>query len=308
MDISMIKIQSFAQKYIREFLHNNGFVEIHSPKISEIAADQLDHLFSVTFYGKQAYLLPGPQTYKQVAVLSGLKKVFEIAPAYRGEPREDKRHLSEYISIDVESSSFNNISDVMDFEEELLCLIVNRLAENNETKEFIDRRLTSVIPFPRIAYSAAIEILEKKLQRIICFGSKISGTYEELLSSILEKELGAISYFLTHFPSRDRDFYYRDNQSHPEISDSFDLIFGKWEVSSGGMRETNYQRLVNKLKNVGTDLDMLDFFLKMFRKNSVASHGGFAIGLERLTGSLRRDYDITRNTLHVRNLKNLRDR
>jgi len=116
----IIKLTSYAVRYIREYLYNNNFIEIFSPKIISTASEGGAEVFEINYFNRKAYLAQSPQFYKQMAICSGFEKVFEIAPAFRAEPSFTSRHLTEFTSFDVEIGYISSHYDVMKVLEEIV--------------------------------------------------------------------------------------------------------------------------------------------------------------------------------------------
>ena len=148
-----------------------GFQEINSPKIIAAAAEGGTNLFPMKYFETEAYLSQSPQLYKQLAVLGGLERVFEIGPAFRAEKHDTYRHLNEFISFDIEGAWMDD-EDVMGVQERMIHHIWTEVSNNdqdlmdviNEYRATQGQDAVAVdvpsLPFPRIPYCDAIEIVK----------------------------------------------------------------------------------------------------------------------------------------------------
>ena len=121
-NILLFQVQSCIVRYMREYLYNNHFTEIHTPKFIGAASESGSEVFEVKYFDHKAYLAQSPQFYKQMALASGFGRVFEVAPCFRAENSNTSRHATEFTSFDVEFAYINDFNDVMDLEAEMLCL------------------------------------------------------------------------------------------------------------------------------------------------------------------------------------------
>lgn len=244
----------------REFLAAHDFLEIQTPKISFMPTDQDAHLFKTDYFGNSAYLVQTPQFYKQAYVINGISSVFEVAPVFRAEPRVTPRHLSEFTSLDIESSQFSQIEDIIQFESDLIGLATKGLSKAIDIK-------------PIETFEVA-EYKNVKKMLGLSDSEQITNVHEPAISKLFKAD----GIFIIHYPSNERAFYYEDCD---EISLSFDLIVGGMEVTSGGVRTISKESLLRKMKKDNIDPARYTPYLKMF-DGTVPVHGGFAIGVERI--------------------------
>ena len=169
---AMFQLRSRVLQYGREHLISEGFQEINSPKIIAAAAEGGTNLFPMKYFDTDAYLSQSPQLYKQLAILGGLERVFEIGPAFRAEKHDTYRHLNEFISFDIEGAWMDD-EDVMGVQERMIFHIWSEVKKNdqhliNAVNEYrISQGKEAVVvevptlPFPRIPYCEAIEIVKE---------------------------------------------------------------------------------------------------------------------------------------------------
>lgn len=284
-DMAILKVQSTIAKAFADFLTENGFTQIYTPKIVSEGAEGGANVFKLDYFGKQVYLAQSPQFYKQIGV-GVYERVFEIAPAYRAEKHNTSRHLNEYISLDVEMGFIKGQEDVMTLEAALLHYIINRV-ENDCAHEL--NLLGATAPklptnVPAWKLSEVHEILfENHLTEEDHRGEDDLAPEEEraICKYALEK-YDSDFVFVTHFPSQHRAFYAMDDPEDPTLTLSFDLLMRGLEITSGGQRIHKEQDYREKMTRRGMNPDNFRFYLDTFR-NGMPPHGGFAIGLERIT-------------------------
>ncbi len=282
-NFNIFKIQSDLVKYMREFLYNNDFTEIHTPKLIGAASESGSEVFEVKYFDRNAYLAQSPQFYKQMAIASGFDRVFEVAPVFRAENSNTNRHTTEFTGFDLEFAYIDSYQDVMDLEEELLTYALKKL---NEKHGELAKRLYNkeiVVPknkFPRIKLKDLYMELEKRYNYKIDESEKndLTTEAEKLSYKYAMEEFGSEFIFVTDFPKDKRAFYHmREN----DIPQGYDLIYRGVEITTGAQREHRYDVLVKQAKEKGLDKDV-EFYLEFF-KYGCPPHGGFGLGIDRLT-------------------------
>lgn len=282
-NILMFKVQTCMINAMREFVVKNNFTEIHTPKIISAASESGSEVFEVNYFGRKAYLAQSPQFYKQMAMCAGFEKVFEIAPAFRAEKSNSYRHTTDFTSFDIEMSYLNNLDELMDFEENLFIEGLKAVKEKygKEIKELFNVEvIVPTKPFPRIKLEELYKILEKE------YGYKMN--YEDVGDMNAESEKLASKYvkekydhefvFITDFSAKKRAFYHKRENGIPQGTD---LIWKGCETTTLALRENNYETLCKQAKEKGLDQDV-KFYLEFF-KYGCPPHGGFAIGVDRIT-------------------------
>jgi len=272
---SIFKIRHHVLVSLRKTFLEQKFTEITTPKIIGSASEGGANLFSLDYFGKQAYLAQSPQLYKEQMTI-GLERVFEIASFYRAEKSHTGRHLSEFTSVDMEAA-FMNYNDVMHVLEDLILNTFKDVSENCKTEQEIigNKVIIPNKPFEKITYSEALEELNKKDVKLE-FGDDLLDSH---LRVIGENHPGF--YFLTDWPIKLKPFYIMENQDKPEISESFDLQFGYLELSSGGTRLHNPEKIKIRLSEQDLDPTKFSEHLQAFDWG-MPPHAGWGLGLERL--------------------------
>jgi len=272
---SIFKIRHHVLASLRKTLSEKKFIEITTPKIIGSASEGGANLFSLDYFGKQAYLAQSPQLYKEQMTI-GLERVFEIASFYRAEKSHTGRHLSEFTSVDIEAA-FMNYTDVMNVLEDLVVDTFKYVSENCKKELDIigNKTITSNHPFEKITYSQALEELKEKDVKLE-FGDDLLDSHLRILG-----ENHPSFYFLTDWPIKLKPFYITEKQDNVELSESFDLQYGYLELSSGGSRLHNPEKIKSRLKEQNLDPSKFSDHLQAFDWG-MPPHAGWGLGLERL--------------------------
>lgn len=282
-NILMFKVQSVFVEGMRDFLYKNGFIEIHTPKLIAAASESGSDVFAVDYFDRTAYLAQSPQFYKQMAMASGFEKIFEVAPAFRAENSNTNRHATEFTSFDVEFSYIDSFNDVMNLEEDLLIAGLTKVKEKyeNEIKNLFNVDVVvPTKPFPRIKLQDLYKELEKRYNYNIPTEDvgDMNAETEKLTSRYAMEEFGHEFIFVTDFSKKKRAFYHmREN----DIPQGYDLIWKGTEITTGAQREHRYEILKTQAEEKGLK-DDVKFYLDFF-KYGCPPHGGFALGIDRMT-------------------------
>nr|WP_288827242.1 aspartate--tRNA(Asn) ligase [uncultured Clostridium sp.] len=286
---------------IREFLKQEKFTEIHSPKIVHAGAEGGANIFRFDYFGKEAYLAQSPQFYKQMMV-GVYERVFEIAPVFRAEKHDTSRHLNEYTSVDFEMGYIRSFEDIMEMETGMLRHVMEVLESGyEEERKILNVKLPYIKEIPAIKFMEAKELISKKFNRPIADYDDFEPEEEKLLSQLIKKETGSDFVFVTHYPSRKRPFYAMDSEENQEETESFDLLFKGLEITTGGQRIHSYEEQLNKMRSRGMNTDLFESYL-MMHKYGMPPHGGLGLGLERFTGRLLDQDNVRLSSLFPRDL------
>ena len=272
---SIFKLRSQVLASIRETLIKRKFIEINTPKIIGSASEGGADLFSLDYFGKQAYLAQSPQLYKEQMTI-GLERVFEISSFYRAEKSHTGRHLSEFTSVDIEAAMMD-YTDVMDVLESIVVDVFKNTAENSKTEQQDIGHEIKIpdSPFERVSYTQALEELGN-LDIKLEFGEDLQDSH---LRSLGDKHPGF--FFLTDWPMKLKPFYIHEKDDDPTLSRSFDLQYGYLELSSGGRRLHDPEQLKSRLKEQNLDPVSFEEHLKTFGWG-MPPHSGWGMGLDRL--------------------------
>jgi len=272
---AIFKIRHFVLEATRNFLSKNGFLEVNTPKIIASATEGGAALFPIVYFEREAFLAQSPQLYKEELVID-FEKVYEIGPAYRAEKSHTRRHITEFISIDIEEA-FATAEDVMKVAEALMhhvCKVVNERCRD-ELEVLGHKVVVPEVPFKRLTYDEIIRELQEEDVKI---------NWGEDIPTVAYRKLGKIHpyfYFITQWPSRLKPFYIKPRDDNPELSEGFDLMWRWIEIASGGTRVHDKQVLIRRLKEQGLRPESFKYHLQAF-DYGMPPHAGWAIGLERL--------------------------
>jgi len=279
----IFEVETTAEQAMREYWLKHDFIEMHSPKIMGAPSESGAELFSLPYFETTAYLAQSPQFYKQMAMAAGYEGVFEIGPVFRADPSFTSRHMTEFVSVDMEMSWINSHEDVMAFMERWLAYTYERVIEEHADaiKKAFDIQLEiPEVPFPRITMSDAHDLLKE-------VGYKLPPDKKHDLDPGAERAIGAHFketqghdyVFVTDWPFEIRPFYHMVDPKQ-NVTRSFDLLGKGLEVSTGAQREHRYEILKKQALEKGLTLGPIQDYLNYFRYGT-PPHGGFGFGLSR---------------------------
>ncbi len=301
---SVFKIQEGLVRGFREYLTEQGFTEIHTPKIGAKGAEGGSNMFKLSYFHKPAVLAQSPQFYKQMMV-GVFDRVFETAPVFRAEKHNTKRHLNEYTSLDFEMGYIESYQDLMEMETGFLKYTMDLLqsAYQKELK-LLGVNLPQVDKIPQVRFDEAKKLASEKYNRRIRNPFDLEPEEESLIGRYFKEEYDSDFVFITEYPSKKRPFYAMDDPDDERFTLSFDLLFRGLEVTTGGQRIHDYHKLIEKLEKRQMETDGMEAYLDAF-KYGMPPHGGLGIGLERLTMQLLERENVRETTLFPRDLGRL---
>jgi aspartyl-tRNA synthetase len=280
----IFKVQTALVAGFREYIIKSDFIEIHSPKITGSPSESGASVFELKYFDEKAYLIQSPQFSKQMAITSGLERVFEIGPVFRAENSFTSKHTTEFTGVDIEMAHVESHEDVMRVEEEML------ISGFTKVKQMYDKELKEMLgidlivpkaPFPRVTMDEIYDILFDEGYDIE-IGEDLDSEAEKILSKYMLDKYQTPFYFITEFPTDLRCFYSMKIPSKPERTYTFDLYYKGIEITSGARREHRYEELKKNIEEKRLSTEQLQYYLDFF-KFGAPSHGGFGIGLDRLT-------------------------
>ncbi len=283
-NLAIFQIQSKLVQYMREYLYQKDFMEIHTPKLIGAASESGSEVFEVKYFDRKAYLAQSPQFYKQMAMASGMSKIFEVAPAFRAENSNTNRHATEYTSFDVEFSYIDNFHDVMNLESEMIHDAFSRVKEElgDQIKDlFGSDMVVPTLPFPVMSLDEVYQELEERYSYHVEESEKndLTTEAEKLCYKLSKDKFHHEFLFVTNYPAEKRAFYHmRDEKG---ILQGYDLLFRGVEITTGAQREHRYEEILKNAKEKGLSKDV-EFYLEFF-KYGCPPHGGFGIGIDRFT-------------------------
>jgi nondiscriminating aspartyl-tRNA synthetase len=265
------------------YLRDNDFIEVKTPKITISALDGGSDLFKVEYFKNAAYLTQSPQLYHQM-LMGSFERIFEVGPCFRAEDYATSRHISEFTSLDVQMSFIKDHRELMD-------LLENALSTLKVPNLMIRTTM------PRISYEEAVTAIKKRpMER------KLSGEDKRDLGVFAKEKYSSDFLFIEGFPIGINAFYIMPDRDH--FTKSFKLLYKGQEICTGGMRINDYDQLSNSMSQKGLNLEEFEDYLESFRCG-IPPHGGFCIGINRLT-SLIFDLDnVKRAVLFPRDPRRL---
>ena len=297
---ALFKIQAALIRGMQEYLDNNGFLHVFTPALMGAPSESGSEVFEVKYYDKKAFLRQDPQLHRQLTIAGGFEKIYDLGTNWRAEKSHTTKHLCEHHACAVEMAYIESEYDTMKVEEELIISALKRVKKDckEELKilnvDFeIPERPFLVLEFPKV-YDI-LEEMGKKLN----FGDDLDAEADSLIWQYVNKKLHKEFYFINKFPFALKPFYVMRYDDQPEYARSVDLNFRGLELSSGGQREHRYDKIMAQVKEKNLNPKSVEWFTKFF-KWGVPPHGGFALGIERLTQALLKIDNIRKTVLFPR--------
>lgn len=306
-ETAIFKVQSSVGKAIRSHFEKQGFTEMHTPKLLAEATEGGAEVFTLDYFGKVATLAQSPQFYKQMMV-GVFERVYEIAPVYRAELSATTRHMTEFTSVDGEMG-FISLDDLKAF----LSSMLNEVCDTVWTEHEADLKKWNatkpVLPeiIPTISMSEIHERYTKATGTKTIGEKDLRPDEEKWICEYAKKNLGSEAVFVSEWPASEMKFYHKANDENPEIADRVDLLFRGVEITTGSMREHRYEVVVEQLKHLAGGDPNDPGFLPLLNamKYGMPPHGGFGLGLERLTQKLIGLHNVKEATLFPRDINRL---
>lgn len=287
----------------RSTMRADGFVEISTPKLLGAAPEGGANVFPVEYFGRTAYLAQSPQLYKQMMV-GALERVFEVAPAFRAEPHDTVRHLSQFLSLDAEMGFIRDHQDVMAMATHAVRGMMAAIGTERDRRDVeLD---VSPVPasIPQIHFSEALALVGEATGEDLSAEPDLAPAHERWLGRWARAQWGSDWLFVTGYPMRKRPFYTHPEPARPAWSNSFDLLFRGQEIMTGGQRLHRYADYVQALTERDLDPEPFAGYLEAFRYG-MPPHGGFALGVERLIALLIEAQNVREATLFPRDMQRL---
>lgn len=280
----MFRVQTLMVNSMRKFLLERNFMEIHTPKLIGAASESGADVFSVDYFDRKAYLAQSPQFYKQMAMAAGFERIFETGPVFRAEKSYTNRHTTEFTGFDLEFSYIDSVKDVMKLEEELLTYMLKEVHDvyGEQIKELFGKEvIVPTAPFPVMDLKDLYEALEKEYGLVVPEEEKgdLTTEAEQMSFRLAQEKFGSEFLFVTGYSVEKRPFYHmRDEKGMPQ---GYDLIWRGVEITTGAQREHRYEILKKQAQEKGLGEDVA-FYLEFF-KYGCPPHGGFGLGVDRMT-------------------------
>ncbi len=280
----MFRVQTAFVRYMREYLYDHDFTEIHTPKLLGAASESGSEVFEVKYFDRKAYLAQSPQFYKQMAMAAGFGKVFEVGPVFRAENSNTSRHATEFTGFDVEFSYINSFHDVMNLHAEMLTYALEKIKEKygEKIKELYGVEVVvPTLPFPVMRLADVYQELEERYGYKVEEKEKndLTTEAEKLTYKLAQDKFNHEFMFVIDYPAEKRAFYHMRNEEG--VLQGYDLIWKGLEITTGAQREHRYEEICKNAKEKGLGEDV-KFYLEFF-KYGCPPHGGFGMGVDRLT-------------------------
>lgn len=305
-DRAIFKVQSTIVSAYREALDQEDFVEFQAPKIVGDDAEGGANVFKVEYLkGQDAYLATSPQFYKQIMV-GVFERGYCVGNVFRAEKHATTRHINEYTSLDAEFGFIDDHHDIMNMETKVIHHILKRLEETcSEEFKTLEANLPKIpkeIPYMKL--KEAQELISKETGENCVGEPDLEPAHERWLCEYAAENLNSDFIFITHYPVSKRPMYTYEDENDPGFTKSFDLLFRGVEITTGGQRVHEYEQLIQKIKDKGLDPEAFSFYLQAF-KYGMPPHGGWGMGLERLTQKLLGFTNLRETTLFPRDINRI---
>jgi len=306
-ETSIFKVQAGIKEAVRQYLHGLDFTEFNSPKLLPEATEGGAEVFKLDYFGKEATLAQSAQFYKQIMV-GVFERAYEINPTYRAEQSATTRHMTEFIHIDAEIG-FVNFEELLSIVGGLLQTVTTSIWETHG--DMLKKLNATPVKLPEAIPQLALEDIHELYTKATgesTIGEKDMRPDEERwITEYAKKNLGSEAVFVTKWPASEMKFYHRKSADNPEIAERADLIFRGVEIATISMRENRYNILVEQLKSIAggdPEADGFKYYLQAFQYG-LPEHGGFGMGLERLTQKIIGLNNVKEATLFPRDINRL---
>lgn len=306
-EANVFRIQAGVKEAVRQYLRSESFIEFNSPKLLPAATEGGAEVFTLDYFGKEATLAQSGQFYKQMMV-GVFERAYEINPTYRAEPSATTRHMTEFLHIDAEIG-FIDFQGLLDVVGGLLKSVATRVWEQYEPELKSWNAQPVVLPeiIPQLALEEIHELYTKATGEDTRGEKDMRPDEERWVTEYAKKHLGSEAVFVTTWPASEMKFYHLKNAENPDVADRADLIFRGVEIATISMREHRYDILIEQLKTIAQgdpEADGFRYYLSAF-KYGLPPHGGFGMGLERLTQKLIGLQNIKEASLFPRDINRL---
>ena len=306
---AVFRVRSVAAYAIHKFFQDKNFIYVHSPEITGSDCEGAGEMFQVTtldldnlprtedgkidyskdFFGKQTSLTVSGQLEGEIMALA-FRNIYTFGPTFRAENSNTARHASEFWMMEPEMA-FCDINGNMDIAEEMIKYIISYVMEhcpeemqffNNFVDKGLLERLQHIVDseFVRITYTEAVEILQKsgkKFEYPVEWGLELQTEHERYLTEEVFKK----PMFVINYPKDVKAFYMRVNDDGKTVAAMDMLVPGVGEIIGGSQREERYDVLVQRIEEMGLDMDEYDWYLDLRRYGGVF-HSGYGLGFDRI--------------------------
>jgi nondiscriminating aspartyl-tRNA synthetase len=282
-NLAVFKIQAKLIEGLEEWLRKNDYIQVSTPSIIGGVSEGGSEVFKIDYYGNPASLRQDIQLHRQLTMAAGFDKVFEFGPNWRAELSHTPNHLSEHRSVVVELSFISDETDTERVEEQLVSHAFGKIADECKAElELLGKKLEKPsTPFPEARFPEIYDIL-KEYGKQVPYGDDLNREAEQVLAKHMVEKTGQAFFFINRFPFNVKPFYVMRVDDDPTWARSVDLVYRGLELSSGGQREHRYEKLMEQVKLKKMTESEISWFTDNF-KYGVPPHGGFSLGIERMT-------------------------
>ena len=297
---AIFRIQAKVVEGMEDYLRRNGFLQVFTPCLMGAPSESGAEAFPVLYFDKTTFLRQDPQLHRQLLIVSGFDKLFDLGPNWRAEPSHTPRHLCEHRACAVEFAFMKDESDVIRVEEEFVVATLQKVKdESMDELALLNKEVTiPKQPFPELRFPQIYEILEE-MGKHIEYGEDYDRESEVLLWRYVQEKYGADFFFVNRYPFKVKPFYVMRVEDEPMWARSVDLLYKGLELSSGGQREHRFDHVISQLKEKEMTLESMAWFTDFF-KYGVPPHGGFCLGIERFLMQLLDIKNVREVTLFPR--------
>jgi len=306
-ETAIFRVQAAVKESARRYFADNDFTEFNSPKLLSAATEGGAEVFKLDYFGKEATLAQSAQFYKQMMV-GVFERAYEINPTYRAEPSATTRHMTEFIHIDAEMG-FVDFQELLSMTGEFLKSVTTNVwqVREKELKGLNAKPIVLPDTIPQIELEKIHELYSQATGEDSRGEKDMRPDEERWITEYAKKNLGSEAVFVTGWPASEMKFYHRKSAENPDFAERADLIFRGVEIATISMRENRYKELVEQLKSIAggdPEADGFRFYLQAF-KYGLPSHGGFGMGLERLTQKIIGLANVKEASLFPRDINRL---
>jgi nondiscriminating aspartyl-tRNA synthetase len=302
---AVFKVQAHIVKAFRQYFTSEGFTEFQAPKLIGDDAEGGANSFDVTYFKHVAHLAQSPQLYKQIMV-GVFERVFAVGNVYRAEKHSTTRHLNEYTSLDIEMGFIKDHTDIMKAETGFLKAAVKELQANCAAEFTLLGAEIPNVPdeIPALSLREAQKLITKETGNDCTNEPDLEPEHERWLCAYAKKTWNSDFIFVTNFPTAKRPFYTYRDEKDPTYTKGFDLLFRGVEITTGAQRIHDYDALVSSMQDKKLNPEKFVYYLQAF-KYGMPPHGGFGLGLERITQKLLGLENVKEATLFPRDLNRI---
>lgn len=306
-EANIFKIQAAVKESVRQYLHSQDFTEFNSPKLLGAPTEGGAEVFTLDYFGKVATLAQSAQFYKQMMV-GVFERAYEINPTYRAEPSATTRHMTEFLHIDVEMG-FTDFQGLLKLVGGLLKSVTTSVWQTNEAelKSWDAQPVVLADEIPQLTLEKIHDLYSTETGENSRGEKDMRPDEERWVCEYAKKNLGSEAVFVVDWPASEMKFYHRKSEANPELAERADLIFRGVEIATVSMRENRYDVLVDQLKTLAggdPEAEGFRYYLQAF-KYGLPQHGGFGMGLERLTQKLVGLNNVKEASLFPRDINRL---